>query len=52
MRAELGIDVSWPQELNGAQRQRHQLDAGVTIERVYASSVRETSDTYPAQVTV
>jgi carboxylate-amine ligase len=45
MRAELGIDVNLP-ELNGAQRQRRMIDAGVGIEEVYAATVRETRETY------
>ncbi len=50
VRAELAIDVNWPLEHNGAQRQRRQLDAGATVEQMYAASVRETSDTYAVQV--
>ena len=51
MRAELGLDLSFP-ELNGAQRQRRLIDAGATIEDVYAASVRETLETYPQEVRV
>ncbi len=50
VRGELGIDVTWPLELNGAQRQRRALDSGMPVDQVYAASVRETSDTYPAKV--
>jgi carboxylate-amine ligase len=44
-RAELGIDVSLP-ALNGAQRQRRMIDAGVSMREIYASMVAETRDTY------
>jgi carboxylate-amine ligase len=49
MRAELGLDVVLP-ELNGAQRQRRLIDAGASIEDVYAAVVRETRDTYAQEV--
>jgi carboxylate-amine ligase len=45
VRAELGIDVSLPQ-LNGAQRQRRMIDAGIGINEIYGSLVAETRDTY------
>jgi glutamate---cysteine ligase / carboxylate-amine ligase len=48
-RAELGIDVSLPQ-LNGAQRQRRMIDAGVGIGEIFASMVAQTHDTYPGVV--
>jgi carboxylate-amine ligase len=49
VRAELGIDPALP-ELNGAQRQRRMLEAGASMEEVYASSVRETRATYSEEV--
>jgi len=49
VRSELGIDPVLP-ELNGAQRQRRQIDAGVPIEEVYAQTVRETLETYTEEV--
>jgi glutamate---cysteine ligase / carboxylate-amine ligase len=51
VRAELGIDVALP-ELNGAQRQRRQIDAGVAMEDVFATAVRETRETYAQEVIV
>jgi glutamate---cysteine ligase / carboxylate-amine ligase len=45
VRAELGIEPVFP-ALNGAQRQRRAIDAGVTMQEVYADAVRETSQTY------
>jgi carboxylate-amine ligase len=45
VRAELGIDPSFP-VLNGAQRQRRAIDAGASMQEVYAAAVRETSQTY------
>lgn len=56
VRAELGIDVALP-ELNGAQRQRRLVDAGVSLGEIYAATVAETRETYaqgaehPAEVT-
>src|SRR3954447_2908507 len=49
MRAELGLDPQLP-ALNGAQRQRRAIDAGSSMEEVYASSVRETRQTYAQEV--
>ncbi len=49
IRAELGIEVALP-ELNPAQRQRRLIDAGVGMEEVYAGCVRETRETYAAEV--
>ena len=49
MRSELGIQPTFPEQ-NGAQRQRRMIDAGATMEEVFAESVRETADTYAAQV--
>jgi glutamate---cysteine ligase / carboxylate-amine ligase len=51
MRAELGIEVALP-ELNGAQRQRRLLEAGASMEEVYAATVRETRETYAQEVVV
>jgi carboxylate-amine ligase len=45
VRAELGIDLAFP-ALNGAQRQRRAIDAGASMQEVYAATVRETSQTY------
>ncbi len=45
-RSALGIEPRLP-ELNGAQRSRQALDAGVTIEDVYRDAVGETHRTYP-----
>jgi glutamate---cysteine ligase / carboxylate-amine ligase len=45
VRAELGIEPSFP-ALNGAQRQRRAMDAGASMEEVFAAAVRETSQTY------
>jgi carboxylate-amine ligase len=44
-RAELGIEVAFP-ERNGAQRQRRMIDAGVSVEEIYAAVVAETCETY------
>jgi glutamate---cysteine ligase / carboxylate-amine ligase len=44
-RAELGIDVSLPQ-LNGAQRQRRMVEAGLGSAEIYRSMVAQTRDTY------
>jgi carboxylate-amine ligase len=49
VRAEHGIEVALP-ELNGAQRQRRLIDAGATMEEVYAATVRETRETYAQEV--
>ncbi len=51
VRGELGIELSFP-ERNGAQRQRAMIEAGATREEVFAASVRETRQTYSAEVTV
>ena len=53
VRAELGIEVALP-ALNGAQRQRRMVDAGVEPGEIYAAVVAETRETYAgsaAQVT-
>jgi glutamate---cysteine ligase / carboxylate-amine ligase len=49
MRAELGLDPALP-ALNGAQRQRRAIEAGATMEDVYATSVQETRQTYAQEV--
>ena len=51
VRGELGIDVALP-ELNGAQRQRRLLEAGASIDDVYAATVRETRETYAQEAIV
>jgi glutamate---cysteine ligase / carboxylate-amine ligase len=43
--AEQGIEPALPQ-LNGAQRQRRMIDAGASMEEVFAASVKETRVTY------
>jgi carboxylate-amine ligase len=47
-RAELGIDAALA-ERSGAQRQRAALEAGATLEDVYATEVAETQRTYAAE---
>lgn len=49
MRAELGLDTALP-AFNGAQRQRRQIEAGAPMDEVYAACVRETRETYAAEV--
>jgi len=44
-RAALGIDAALPAQ-NGAQRQRRALEAGATIEEVFAGEVQCTQDSY------
>jgi carboxylate-amine ligase len=51
VRAELGLEAG-PVEGNGAQRQRRMLEAGATMEDVFAASVRETRESYPEEVPV
>ncbi len=51
VRGELAIDLAFP-ERNGAQRQRRMIEAGAPAEEVFATSVRETLQTYSAEVTV
>jgi glutamate---cysteine ligase / carboxylate-amine ligase len=48
VRAELGLEPVFG-ELNGAQRQRRMIDAGASLEEVYAASVEETASTYSAE---
>jgi glutamate---cysteine ligase / carboxylate-amine ligase len=43
-----GADVALP-ELNGAQRQRRLIEAGVGMDEVYAQVVAETAATYAPQ---
>jgi glutamate---cysteine ligase / carboxylate-amine ligase len=45
VRAELGLDPAFP-ALNGAQRQRRAIEAGASMQEVFAATVRETSKTY------
>jgi carboxylate-amine ligase len=49
VRAELGLEIALP-ELNGAQRQRRLIDTGADMRDVYATSVRETFETYAQEV--
>jgi carboxylate-amine ligase len=51
VRAELGVELAFP-ERNGAQRQRRMIEAGASPEEVFATSVRETLQTYSEEVTV
>jgi carboxylate-amine ligase len=51
VRAELGIEYAFP-ELNGAQRQRRAVEARSGLDEVYATSVRETRQTYAQEVPV
>jgi carboxylate-amine ligase len=48
LRAWTGADIALP-ELNGAQRQRRMIDAGLTPYEVFRQAVEETRATYPAQ---
>jgi glutamate---cysteine ligase / carboxylate-amine ligase len=49
VRAELGLEPALP-ALNGAQRQRRAIEAGVPMEEVFATSVQETRQTYAQEV--
>ena len=49
VRAELGLEVS-PPSRNSAQRQRALRESGCDLREVYASTVRETTETYGAGV--
>jgi glutamate---cysteine ligase / carboxylate-amine ligase len=49
VRAEVGIEVP-PVLANGAQRQRRLIDAGVPMDEVFAAAVRDTRETYAAEV--
>ena len=46
VRGELAIDPSFP-ERNGAQRQRQLIEAGATLQEVFAASVIETTAELP-----
>jgi glutamate---cysteine ligase / carboxylate-amine ligase len=48
-RSRLGIGVELP-AMNGAQRARQAIDAGVSVEDVYRDAVAETKRTYTADV--
>ena len=48
-RSELGIEVLLPQ-LNGAQRQRRMIDAGIDSAEIYGLMVAKTRDTYAGVV--
>jgi carboxylate-amine ligase len=45
VRSELGIDVTLP-PLNGAQRQRRMIEAGVDMREIFSSVVAQTRETY------
>jgi glutamate---cysteine ligase / carboxylate-amine ligase len=49
VRAELGLEPAFG-ELNGAQRQRRMIEAGVGMDEVYAAAVRDTRETYAQEV--
>jgi carboxylate-amine ligase len=49
VRADLGLEPS-PPSRNGAQRQRALRESGCDLREVYASTVRETAETYGAGV--
>jgi len=49
MRAELGLEVALPQ-MNGAQRQRRMIDAGVGMSEIFSSTVAQTRETYAGGV--
>src|SRR5215207_2172624 len=50
VRGELGLEPAFG-ELNGAQRQRRMIDAGVGMDEIYAAAVRDTRETYAQEVT-
>jgi glutamate---cysteine ligase / carboxylate-amine ligase len=50
-RAALGIEVALP-ALNGAQRQRRMIDAGMSMEEIYSAMVAQTRDTYAGALEV
>jgi carboxylate-amine ligase len=50
-RSEHGIELG-PLASNGAQRQRRLIEAGVSMAEVFGGAVRETRETYAAQVAV
>ncbi|HEX5901084.1 MAG TPA: glutamate--cysteine ligase, partial [Solirubrobacteraceae bacterium] len=45
VRAEMALEPAFP-ALNGAQRQRRAIEAGASMQEVFAAAVRETSQTY------
>jgi carboxylate-amine ligase len=45
VRAEMSLEPVFP-TLNGAQRQRRAIDAGASMQEVFAAAVRETNETY------
>ncbi len=47
VRSELGLDIAFP-PLNGAQRQRRMIDAGMGPHEVYRAMVAQARETYPA----
>jgi carboxylate-amine ligase len=49
MRSELSIDIALP-ALNGAQRQRRQIAAGVGMPEIYADAVAQTRGSYAGSV--
>jgi glutamate---cysteine ligase / carboxylate-amine ligase len=49
VRGEHGLEVDLP-ERNGAQRQRALIADGVAMHDVFAETVRETHETYAANV--
>ena len=49
VRSELGIEPVLG-EPNGAQRQRRMIEAGASMEEVFAATVRETRETYAQEV--
>jgi glutamate---cysteine ligase / carboxylate-amine ligase len=50
-RAALGIEVALP-ALNGAQRQRRMIDAGMSMDEIYSAMVAQTRDTYAGALEV
>jgi carboxylate-amine ligase len=51
VRAELAMEPSFPEQ-NGAQRQRALIDAGLAMEEIFGTLVKETQQTYAEGVTV
>jgi glutamate---cysteine ligase / carboxylate-amine ligase len=45
VRAEMGLEPALA-SLNGAQRQRRAIDAGASMQEMFAAAVRETNETY------
>jgi carboxylate-amine ligase len=50
VRTELGLDPAFP-DRNGAQRQRAQLNSGMSLGEVYAATVAQTRETYAGSAT-